>query len=137
LPSREAAPMPGARRQPSFNNAEPGPERDWSAARGSRFTPSAPGAGAGGAGGFRNDAPRGDRFESRGDRFAAPLEPSQADEVDQWRSSKPMVEPRSTSQRGFQREGPVASGQSSPGLADTEQTVRRALSTDQCANTWL
>ncbi len=47
--------------------------------------------------------------------------PSQADEADRWRSSRPLVDVRAAAS-GPARGGMI-SEQSSPGLADTESTV--------------
>ncbi len=121
LPARtEAQPLPG--RQPSLSlSAEPGPERDWSSARGARFAPSA-----------TPPTPSGLRKESSGqgrEREFREREftPSVADEVNQWRSAKPLVEPTRGTSGGrelppHQRPG-VGSEQSSPRMADAESTV--------------
>ncbi|WVF65950.1 hypothetical protein IAT40_000688 [Kwoniella sp. CBS 6097] len=119
LPSRADAPTP-ARRTSSFSPAEPGPDRDWSAARGARFTPAPP-APAHSGGDFRRET-------SGAGRVREPLPPSHADETDQWRSKKPMGElkptPSGRDVPPHQRPG-LESGQSSPGLADTESTWSR------------
>ncbi|OCF59613.1 hypothetical protein L486_02285 [Kwoniella mangroviensis CBS 10435] len=114
LPARTDAPTP-ARRTSSFSPAEPGPDRDWSAARGARFTPAAPAP----SNEFRRDS-------SGAGRVREPPVPTAADEVDQWRSNKPLVEAKVGSRDlpPHQRGGPE-SGQSSPGLADTENTWSR------------
>ncbi|WRT63805.1 uncharacterized protein IL334_000730 [Kwoniella shivajii] len=111
---RADAPTP-ARRTPSFSPAEPGPDRDWGAARGARFTPAPPVP----AGEFRRDSSGAGRVRD--------VTPGVADEVDQWRSNKPFAEPKAGSRDlpPHQRGGPP-SGQSSPGLADSENTWSRA-----------
>ncbi|OCF31221.1 translation initiation factor 4B [Kwoniella heveanensis CBS 569] len=119
LPTRNDAPAP-ARRTSSFSPAEPGPDRDWSAARGARFTPAPP-APAHAGGDFRREG-------SGAGRVREPLPPSHADETDQWRSKKPLAElkptPSGRDVPPHQRPG-LESGQSSPGLADTESTWSR------------
>ncbi|WWC85850.1 uncharacterized protein L201_000717 [Kwoniella dendrophila CBS 6074] len=112
LPARTEAPAP-ARRTPSFSPAEPGPDRDWGSARGARFTPAPPAP----SNEFRRDS-------SGAGRVREPPTPSVSDEVDQWRSNKPMAEAKS-GPRDLQRAGGPPSGQSSPGLADTENTWSR------------
>ncbi|WVQ93581.1 hypothetical protein IAU59_000656 [Kwoniella sp. CBS 9459] len=120
LPSRTDAAAP-ARRTSSFSPSEPGPERDWSSARGARFTPAPPAPAHAGGGDFRREG-------SGAGRVREPLPPSHADETDQWRSKKPMADLKATpSGRDVpphQRPG-LESGQSSPGLADTESTWSR------------
>ena len=112
LPARADAPVP--RQRPSFS-AEPGPDRDWSAARGSKFTPSA-----------TPPTPSGLRRDSSGPGREREYVPSAADEVNQWRSARPLVEPI----RGGGRDLPphqrseVGSAMSSPSLAEAESTVR-------------
>lgn len=116
LPARaDAAPIP--HRGSSFS-AEPGPERDWSAARGTRFTPSATPL-----------TPSGLRRESSGpgrDREFG-QGPSAADEVNQWRSARPMVEPSQGPGAGREalpnQRPSIGSGNSSPSMADAESTV--------------
>nr|XP_018266722.1 uncharacterized protein I303_00697 [Kwoniella dejecticola CBS 10117]OBR88880.1 hypothetical protein I303_00697 [Kwoniella dejecticola CBS 10117] len=113
LPARDA-PTP-ARRTSSFAPSEPGPERDWGSARGAKFTPAPPAP----SNDFRRDS-------SGAGRAREPLTPTAADEVNQWRSNKPLAEAKADSRDlpPHQRGGP-ASGQSSPGLADTENTWSR------------
>nr|XP_019014535.1 uncharacterized protein I206_00618 [Kwoniella pini CBS 10737]OCF53316.1 hypothetical protein I206_00618 [Kwoniella pini CBS 10737] len=113
LAAREA-PIP-ARRTSSFAPSEPGPDRDWGAARGARFTPAPPAP----ANDFRRDS-------SGAGRLREPPTPTAADEVDQWRSNKPLAEAKAGPRDlpPHTRGGP-ASGQSSPGLADTENTWSR------------
>ena len=108
LPTRDPAPQP--RRQGSFNDAPRSEgDRDWSAARGARFTPSVPAT------------PSGLRRDSSGPGREREREPSAADDAGQWRSARPLVDIKE-SQQPRERPG-FASGQSSPSLADTEQTV--------------
>ncbi|KAK8845586.1 hypothetical protein IAR55_006302 [Kwoniella newhampshirensis] len=122
LPSRtaEAPSSTGARRPQTSSfgaGAEPGPERDWGAARGARFTPAPP------------IAPSAIRRDSSGAGRVRDFPVStHADEVDQWRSNKPLAEARGGAGRELpphQRGGPV-SDQGSPSLAETEQTWSRA-----------
>ncbi|WVR03576.1 hypothetical protein IAU60_000568 [Kwoniella sp. DSM 27419] len=110
LPAREA---PAPRRTSSFAPSEGGADRDWSAARGARFTPAPPAPG----GDFRRD--------SSGAGRAREVVPSHADEIDQWRSSRPMAEVKPAGRELPPHQREMASGQSSPGLADTESTWSR------------
>lgn len=126
LPAREAT-APPARRGGSYSDSPAGGagvERDWGAARGARFTPAPP---TPLGGGLRRDS----SGPGREREFREPREPSQADEAGQWRSARPLVEAvaaPSGGPGGPRRDAPphvAGGGQSSPGLADTEQTVRR------------
>ena len=66
----------------------------------------------GGPGGLRRD--------SSGPGREREFVPSAADEVDQWRSAKPLVEAKGARD---QRPAVLGSGQSSPSMAETETTV--------------
>ncbi|ORY29312.1 hypothetical protein BCR39DRAFT_532257 [Naematelia encephala] len=111
LPAREAA--PAARRTSSFNTgAEAQPDRDWGAARGSRFTPSA----------NVPPTPSGLRRESGGPDRERDFAPSAADEVNQWRSSKPLAEVKGRDVPPLHR---GSEEPHSPSLADTEPTWSR------------
>lgn len=98
LPTRE----PPAQRR-TFSGASDGQDRDWGAARGAKFTPSRESSGYG--------QPREPREEQH--------HHSVADDVNQWRSSKPLVEAA--------RPAPAAGREAPPhrpsGPADTESTV--------------
>lgn len=115
LPARD--PPPAARRQGSYSDAPAGGDRDWSAARGARFTPSVPAT------------PSGLRRDSSGpgrEREFREREPSMADDAGQWRSSRPLVDIKEGQQQQQQQgRGGFASGQTSPSLAETEQTWSR------------
>lgn len=124
LPARDVAPQ-SARRGGSYNDspAGAGVERDWGAARGAKFTPAPP---APMGGGLRRDS----SGPGREREFREPREPSAADEAGQWRSSRPLVEAAAPAGPGSRRDAPPhvgQGGQSSPGLADTEQTVGHDL----------
>lgn len=113
LPARDA---PTPRRGPSFaaESGERPPERDldWGAARGARFTPAPPTSDF-----RRNSSGAGRERESQ-------YSPGVADNANQWRSNKPAAVVVESAQRPGPR---VGSGQSSPGLAETEQTVSLIL----------
>ncbi|RXK38691.1 hypothetical protein M231_04001 [Tremella mesenterica] len=107
LPVRES-PVLGTRRGPSFSPAEPAVERDWSAARGTKFVPAPPAVGLG------------IRRESSGAGRMRDIGPTAADEAGQWRSARPMVEARTPINGSH-----PTSGENSPSPADTEQTWAR------------
>ena len=115
LPAREAPAL--TRRQPSFADRPVEADRDWSGVRGAKFvaSPNLPS--------FARDGDQGFSRSSSGygrDRLSA--EPGLADDADQWRSSRPLVEgtpaSRGPSGSGFGRE---SSGE--PSAAETEATV--------------
>ncbi|WWD22535.1 hypothetical protein CI109_107028 [Kwoniella shandongensis] len=123
LPARTETPSSGgARRGPPSTfgagapaGGEPGPDRDWGAARGARFTPAPP------------VAPENIRRDSSGAGRVRDFPVStHADEVDQWRSNKPLAEARGGAGRDLpphQRGAPAEQG--SPSMADTESTWSR------------
>ncbi|KAK4689397.1 translation initiation factor 4B, partial [Tremellales sp. Uapishka_1] len=111
LPTREAQPIP-TRRVSNFGDTSPQPERDWSAARGTKFTPAAPSASSD----FRRES-SGPGMPRERD-IGGPT--GQADGADAWRSSKPLAEPKQV-----QREMPPHQAPRSPGMADTESTWTR------------
>ncbi|ORX34823.1 hypothetical protein BD324DRAFT_635176 [Kockovaella imperatae] len=125
LPARADAPQ-AARRTSSFADRperEGGPDLDWGSARGSRFVPSAPHSP------LRRDS-SGPGRERGGPGGAEYGQPSAADEAGQWRSSRPMAEPRQNRDGSTSagRGGPGAglhTGESSPSLAETEATWSR------------
>jgi translation initiation factor 4B len=127
LAPREAPAM-APRRGGSFNSpTEPGPDRDWGAARGARFVPAPPPSG------LRRDS-SGMGREREGGRERE-VTPTVADDASQWRSAKPLVTPASAVPG--RREAPPhqsgagagagASETPSPSLAETESTVSRCL----------
>lgn len=107
LPTPAASSRPGR----SFDSPrEDHGERDWSAARGSKFTPAPPSSG-----GFR-DGPRESSFQREN--------AGAADGASAWRSNKPLAQPVADAGRDAppHQRGPQVT---SPGLADTEQTWTR------------
>jgi translation initiation factor 4B len=121
LAPREAPAM-APRRGSSFNSpTEPGPDRDWGAARGARFVPAPPASGLG-----RDSSGMGREREGGREREVTP---TVADDASQWRSAKPLVTPASAAPG--RREAPphqagVGAGEApSPSLAETESTVSR------------
>lgn len=110
---RRSGPLP-ARDPPaqhrSFGGAgvSDGPDRDWGAARGAKFAPSRESSGYGHA---REPREREEHHHH-----------SVADDVNQWRSSKPLVE---AATGGAQRGAREAPPHKPAGLADTESTWSR------------
>jgi RNA recognition motif-containing protein len=135
---RREGPLPplagGAPERRSYGNASPRvgddePERDWSAARGSRFTPSGPADGprfgAGGMGGPGGAAPRSGGFISESG--------AAAEAASQWRTGKPLSGPPPPGAGFVPRGGPMDRDalphqrgprpDMPPGPADTEKEV--------------
>ncbi|KAL7418664.1 Eukaryotic translation initiation factor 4B [Cryptotrichosporon argae] len=134
LPTREA---PAPRRGSSFASAGAGgDDRDWGAARGAKFTPSAQGAG----GGFSRESsgygrPREGFSEGVGGYGAReprePREPSAADEAGQWRSARPLV----AAQPAERPQGREAPPHRPAGPADSESTWARGTKVRSPAST--
>ncbi|KAL1413402.1 Eukaryotic translation initiation factor 4B [Vanrija albida] len=117
---RRATPL--VQRQPepprrTFSGASDGADRDWSAARGAKFTPSRESSGYG----RPRDGPPHEGREPR------ELTPSAADDADQWRSNKAFVPPPAPQVGGARgpREPRDAPPHRPAGPADTESTWSR------------
>ncbi|WVN89222.1 uncharacterized protein L203_104440 [Cryptococcus depauperatus CBS 7841] len=104
---RRSTPLPT--REPSY---APSSDLDWSSVRGAKFVPAPPSAGP-----LR-------RNSSGLGRSREPREPSAGDNVDQWRSNRPLADIKAGRDTPPHQAG-ANSGASSPSIADKEEVWSR------------